>query len=233
MTRTGLILATIILVGCGGASPSAPTPTATSTTSSTSAPDTAIASVQPTIISVSPNVVSTTGTWGTITGSEFQPGVTITIGGAVLSAVNRIDSNTIKFSQSSAHAPGSVDVVVTNPGGRTATLMRGYTYAGAESFDANGEWVAHADGRGEYLTDMRFTIKNNALVSVSCGTVVNDAGALTINNGQFSLSRADGLMIVGTLVSTITAYGQTNLTGCGDGKWWADKLPAAAAQNAP
>ena len=136
------------------------------------------------------------------------------------------DSTTLRFANSGAHAAGSVDVTVANPGGFAATLTRGYTYASADSFDANGEWIAHADSHNDYVTDMRFTIRNNMLISLSCGTPVTTPTTSSVQNGGFSFAGADGLMMSGTLVSTTTSYGQVNAPGCGDGRWWADKAPA-------
>ena len=132
-------------------------------------------------------------------------------------------STMLRFPNSGAHAAGRVDVTVTNPGGMAGTLPRGYTYAAAESFDANGEWIAHADGHNEFLTDMRFTIRNNMLISLSCGTPVTMPTALSAQSGGFSFSGPDGLTMSGMLVSTSTSYGQANAPGCGDGRWWADK----------
>ena len=137
------------------------------------------------------------------------------------------DSTTLRFANSGAHAAGSVDVTVTNPGGLAATLASGYTYSTADSFDANGEWIAHADGHNDYVTDMRFTIRNNMLISLSCGTPVTMPTTLSVQNGGFSFAGADGLTMSGMLVSTTTSYGQVNAPGCGDGRWWADKAPPA------
>jgi hypothetical protein len=136
------------------------------------------------------------------------------------------DSTTIRFSNSGAHAAGQVDVVVTNPGGRAATLASGYTYAAPDSFDANGEWVAHADGHNDYLTDMHFTIRNDTLIAISCGGTaapVTTPIPLTILHGGFSFSGVDGLSMSGMLDSMTTSHGQVNAPGCGDGIWWADK----------
>jgi hypothetical protein len=119
-----------------------------------------------------------------------------------------------------------VDVVVTNPGGRAATLARGYTYAAPDSFDANGEWIAHADGHNEFLTDMRFTIRNNALIGLSCDSMASGMTMpipLALKNGGFSFSGVDGLSMSGLLDSMTTSHGQVNAPGCGDGIWWADK----------
>ena len=128
------------------------------------------------------------------------------------------DSTTIQFANSGAHAAGSVDIIVTNPGGLAATLARGYTYSTGDAFDANGEWIAHTDGHNDYVTDMRFTVKNNTLVSLSCGTPVTMPTTLSMQNGAFSFEGADGLTMSGMLASTTTSYGQVNAPGCGDGR---------------
>jgi hypothetical protein len=233
LTRIGLVTVTLGLAGCGGSqSPSAPS-APTRPTSSAPAPPPASnpvpqpTALQPTITAVSPNVVSTAGTWGTITGTQFQPGATVTIGDVAVRSVFR-DSTTIQFPNSGAHAAGLVDIAVTNPGGGAARLANGYTYAAADSFDPNGDWIAHADGHNDYVTDMRFTIRNGTLVSLSCGTPVTMPTTLSLQNGGFSFAGADGLTMSGVLASTTTSYGQVNAPGCGDGRWWADK--AAPAQ---
>jgi hypothetical protein len=181
--------------------------------------------VQPTIAGISPNVVTTAGTWGTITGAQFQSGATVKIANATIFNVVQ-DSTTIRFANSGAHAAGKVDVVVTNPGGRAATLANGYTYVAPDSFDANGEWTAHADGHNEFLTEMHFTIRNNTLTVLSCDGMaapVTTPIPLSIQNGGFSFSGVDGLSMSGKLHSMTTSDGQVKAPGCGDGIWWADK----------
>jgi hypothetical protein len=61
-------------------------------------------------------------------------------------------------------------------------------YEQPESFDFNGDWVAHAGP--EFETDTRCTIRNDVLVSVSCGTSapVTFAPAPSAKDGQFLLS---------------------------------------------
>jgi len=234
ITKAGIGLAMVMLglAGCGG-SPSAPSaqPAASAAAGLALPPaDKPVAQpsgLEPTIAAVSPHVVSTAGTWGTITGAQFQPGATVTIGSTAVSATFQ-DSTTLRFANSGAHGVGTVDVTVTNPGGRAATLTRSYTYSPADSFDANGEWIAHADSHNDYLTDMRFTISNNMLISLSCGTPVTMPTRVSMQNGSFSFAGADGLTMSGTLASTTTSYGEVNAPGCGDGRWWADK--AAPAQ---
>ena len=224
-TRTGiaLLILSLGLVGCGEhGSPSAPSaPPAPSVQQPSPQPN----PIQPTVAAVAPHKGSTRGgAWATITGADFQPGATVRLGdGAVTAGV--LDSATIVF-WTTAHSAGTVDVVVTNPGGLFATLTGAYTFAPPDSFDFNGEWVAHAGS--EFETEMRFTIRNDTLVSVSCG----GSAALTfspppaVHNGDFSFVGDDGLAISGTLVSPVNAVGTINLpdvTACRAARWWADK----------
>ena len=176
------------LAGCGGTtSPSGP-----SVVPATISPPADAAGLRPTIEAIEPSVVSTAGTWGTITGTHFQPGATLKIGTASVGVVFR-DSTTLQFPNSGAHAPGAVSVTVTNPGAPPVTVVAGYTFAPPESFDMNGEWVAHADAQNDYTIDMRFTIKDNALASLSCGSPVAMPNTVSVPTGRFSFSGADGL----------------------------------------
>ncbi|HEY9462554.1 MAG TPA: IPT/TIG domain-containing protein [Vicinamibacterales bacterium] len=212
------------LVGCGDhSSPSAPSgPSQPSVQQPSPKP----IEIQPNAEAVTPNVSSTVGGgWGTITGTDFQSGVTVKLGDVNVPAWVQ-SSTTVLFWGIPSHAAGTVDVVVTNPGGLFTTLKGAYTFAAPESFDANGEWVAHAGS--EYETDMRFTIRNGTLVSVSCG----ESGTLTlrpppaVRTGDFSFLGDDGLAISGTLVSPMTAAGTINVPdvpACRTAQWWADK----------
>jgi hypothetical protein len=222
LTRFGVLVLALAVTTCGGLPPSPSVPSSLPA-SSVAVPSTPTGP-QPTIGGVSPNVVTTAGTWGTITGSQFEPGATVTIANATVFSTVR-DSTTIQFS-AGEHAAGSVDITVTNPGGYAATLARAYTFTAPDSFDANGEWMAHADGSNHYLTDMRFTIQNHALISLSCGGMaapVNVPIPLAIQNGGFSFSGVGGLSMSGKLDSMTTSEGRVTAPGCGDGIWWADK----------
>ena len=75
----------------------------------------------PVITSISPTQgVSTGGDTVTISGSGFAPGATVTIGG--IPATTNVISTTILKVVTPASPPGSADVVVTDPGGGSATL---------------------------------------------------------------------------------------------------------------
>jgi hypothetical protein len=65
-----------------------------------------------------------------ILGQGFQPGATVTIGGAASNVVV-VDSRTITAT-TPAHAAAAVDVVVTNPDGSSSRLPAGYRYAALE-----------------------------------------------------------------------------------------------------
>jgi hypothetical protein len=146
--------------------------------------------------------------------------------GGVRVAADVEDGATIFFPTSTPHPPGQVDLTVTNPGGLSATLTRGYTYAMPESFDPNGEWIGHADGHNDYLTDMRFSIQGNRLVTLSCGTPVTMPVTISVRDGRFSFTGADGLTMTGNMVAATAAVGQVAAPDCGDGLWRAEKASA-------
>jgi hypothetical protein len=83
----------------------------------------------PAITAVNPNEGSTTGgTAITITGSNFQDGATVAIGGNA-ATVNSVSATSIA-AVTPAGAEGAADVVVSNPDGQTVTLAGGFTYLG-------------------------------------------------------------------------------------------------------
>ncbi len=82
-----------------------------------------------TITAVSPASGKTTGgTVVAITGTNFLNGATVTFGGTAASSVT-FNSSTRLTATAPAHAAGSVAVVVTNPGGQSATRSPGFFYA--------------------------------------------------------------------------------------------------------
>jgi hypothetical protein len=79
------------------------------------------------------------GTSVTINGTGFAAGATVTFGGAA--ATNVVVVSSIKITaKTPAHAPGAVNVTVTNTDSSTGTLVNGYTYV-PRQFDANGDGV--------------------------------------------------------------------------------------------
>ena len=225
--RTGIALLMLShgLVGCADqGSPTAPSATPPPSVQQPSPQPTGI---QPSVTAIAPQVGSTRGgAWATITGVDFQPGAKVRLGDTTVSSWTR-DSTTIAIWETAAHAAGTIDVIVTNPGGLEARLSGGYTYEQPESFDFNGDWVAHAGP--EFETDMRFTIRNNVLVSISCGTSapLAFAPAPSVRNGEFSFLGDDGLAISGTLaISAVANWSTMPLSRCA----WIFRLTAMPAQ---
>jgi hypothetical protein len=131
----------------------------------------------PSVAAVSPGTGSTGGdTTVKITGAGFRAGATVAFGDQQRTAY--AENSTTLHSTTPAHGAGAVDVVVTNPGGLSGRLAAGYTYAPPQSFDFNGTWVGYALAHPEFAAarfavrhedmEVRFTIQNNVLVSISC-----------------------------------------------------------------
>jgi hypothetical protein len=78
------------------------------------------------------------GTPVTIAGTGFQAGATVTIGGVAATNVVVVSSTSIT-AKTGAHAPGAVNVTVTNTDTTTGTLTNGFTYG--QQFDPNGDNV--------------------------------------------------------------------------------------------
>jgi hypothetical protein len=81
----------------------------------------------PTITSLSPNTVLTTGGVTTITGTNFQSGCTVKVGGVAVNALSYGSSTSVKIAVPAGSA-GEADVTLTNPDGQSFTLVGGVTY---------------------------------------------------------------------------------------------------------
>jgi hypothetical protein len=89
---------------------------------------TAAQSVEPTLTRVEPNNdMVTGGATVQIIGENFQDGATVTIGGNAASNVIFASPTELEV-EAPAGVAGSVDVVVTNPDGKSDTLADGFTY---------------------------------------------------------------------------------------------------------
>ncbi|HSC29374.1 MAG TPA: IPT/TIG domain-containing protein [Vicinamibacterales bacterium] len=176
-------------------------------------------------MSISPSIGSTGGaTPVVITGTGFQragyqSGVLVTLGDAVISPLYA-NSTTI-WAEVPAHAPGQVDVVVTNWDGQTGRLSGAYTFALPESFDFNGNWQSD-DHDGP---PVRFTIQNDGLASVGCGTATTRTFSppIPVSNGEFSFSGDDGVAFSGRIVSPSIARGTISMAPCIPMTWYAAK----------
>jgi hypothetical protein len=82
----------------------------------------------PTVIAVSPATGPVSGgALVTITGSGFVQGATVRVDGVAATNVTLVNATTIR-AKIPAHAAGTVNVVVTNIDGQTATKGNGFVY---------------------------------------------------------------------------------------------------------
>jgi hypothetical protein len=124
MGRCALVLLMIApgLAGCGRSSEFAPSST----------PDPA-----PTPAGIAANsIFPESGATGhetavEILGAGFQPGVAVTFGTVAASNVVVVDSTTI-WARAPVSVAGTVDVVVTNRGGQSATFAHAFTFVSVE-----------------------------------------------------------------------------------------------------
>jgi hypothetical protein len=104
-------------LGCGKP-PSGPSPLAVRMTAAAPNPGFAVTAISPT--------EGLTGETVRVAGAEFLKGATLTLDG-VTATVTGVTS-TVITATTPAHAAGTVDVVVTNPGGQSGTMSGGYKY---------------------------------------------------------------------------------------------------------
>ena len=111
-----------------------------------------------------------------------------------------------------SHAPGSVDIVVTNVDGQNAVAIGAYTFAAPESFDVNGNWrgVSFA---GDYDEPFTFTVENGAVVSITCSTsgLVRLSPPAPIIHGEFLFRGEDGVAVSGRILAPNEAKGAVNI----------------------
>jgi hypothetical protein len=157
---------------------------------------------------------------------DIEGGAVVIFGGVRSSRVSHIGTTAI-LATVPAHAAGLVDVVVSNPDGKSGSLANAYTYTSPDSFDSNGEW----EGRSRtdhFELRFRFVIQDSRLTAVSCDSsgTVSFSPAPPVSNGEFTFSR-DGVAIAGRLVSPRDAIGTINLAPCTDSEWSARKLASS------
>jgi hypothetical protein len=199
---------------CGTSSPAGPTGMPAATDGS-QAPAPVVAAIQP-------DTGSTGGSTPVkIIGSGFQPGATVSVDGIQMGAFV-LDSGTIHAS-TPPHGAGKAEVVVTNPDGASGRIANAYTYVPPRMFDFNGDWIGVAGA--EHQRELRFTVRDNVLVSVSCGTsgTVTFSPPPEVHSGEFSILRSDGVGISARIVSASDAVGTINIEPCPSAYWMATR----------
>jgi hypothetical protein len=184
----------------------------------------------PTILSVTPSIGSTGGgAHIKITGAGLLPGTRVALGTTNAAAYFDKYSGAI-FVTAPSHAPGSVDVVVTNVDGQNAVAIGAYTFAAPESFDVNGDWrgVSFA---GDYDQPFTFIVVNGAVVSITCEAsgLVRLSPPAPIIHGEFSFVEENIVAISGRILAPNEAMGAVSvgLAGsvrpCVGAEWHANK----------
>jgi len=176
----------------------------------------------PVVTSISESVGSTGGgATIVLSGTGFMTGANVTFNGVIGHAGMLPTAFLYEGSlyvESPPHVPGLVDLVVTNPDGQSTRVANGYTYVLPETLDYNGEWEG---GTGyDWLAPVRFTIRNNALVNLTCGSasVTFSAPLPVVSGGQFSI-KTDNVVMSGRIITATSATGTINAAACPSDMW--------------
>ncbi len=135
----------------------------------------------PAITSLAPSSGPTAGgTTVTITGSDFQSGASVTIGGSAATSVS-VSGSTQIVCTTPAGTAGAASVVVTNPDLQSATLTGGYTYVAPLSLTSvSPSVVSTLGGTPITLTGTGFLAGATVLVGSSLATSVVVVSQTTI-----------------------------------------------------
>ena len=173
-----------------------------------------VPSPTPTVSGVSPNTGPTAGgTSVTITGTNFQTGATVRVGGVAATSVN-VASGTQITAVTPAHAAGAVDVVVTNPDTQAATLTNSFTYVAPPPPPPGTEVVLYAA---------------EATVKVGNWQVISDAtaaGGARLHNNDFGAAKRSTALANPTDYFEMTFNAQANtpyhlwIRGKGQADFW-------------
>jgi acid phosphatase len=150
----------------------------------------------PAISSLSPTSGPTGGgTTVTISGTGFAVGATVSFGGTAATNVNVVGSTTIT-AVTPAHASGAVNVVVTNPGGQSATSTNGFNYAGAAAptvSAVNPTSGPTAGGTSITITGTGFASGASVTVggTAATGVIVNNSTTITANTPAHAAGTVD------------------------------------------
>lgn len=151
----------------------------------------------PTVTGIAPNIGPVTGgTSVSITGTDFQAGANVSLGGVAATGVSVVSSTSI-MAITGAHAAGLVDVLVTNPDGQSGTLVNGFTYQPVSTGSADLS-VSKTDSPdpatvGEGLT---YTVTAaNAGPDAASGVILTDTLPSTVSFSSASVSQGTSSLV--------------------------------------
>jgi IPT/TIG domain-containing protein len=204
-----VIALTCALAGCSQSSGMPPSPTVIPPPSGAA----------PVVTDVLPSVGSAAGgTSLTIVGTGFRPEMVAMLDG--IKIMGRFDSRDTSFTtfytETPAHAVGTVDLVVSNPDGQSHRVAGGYTYAPPDSFDPNGSWGGYSLNGTD--TWVEFVIRDKRIVSASCWydtpVELTFAELPSVEGGEFSVVADAGATISGRIVSGSEMAGTISVPSC-------------------
>ena len=160
----------------------------------------------------------------------MRPGVRVAFGATTVAAFFGPTTERISVT-TPRHAPGTVDVVVTNVDGQKAVAIGAYTFAAPASFAVDGHWrgVTFA---GESDEPFALTVENGAVVSITCASsgLLRLSPPAPIVNGEFLFRGEDGVTISGRILAPNEAAGAVNVDPaanvrrpCVDAGWHANR----------
>ena len=125
----------------------------------------------------------------TVTGTGFQTGATVTIGGTAAPAVSYVSATQITFT-TPAKAAGDYDIVITNTDTGSATFINGISYNGIPT------WTTAAGSLGTFDSD-------TTISTITLQATEPDAGTITfsITNGALPT----GLSLTGANIDGTTS----------------------------
>jgi hypothetical protein len=176
---------------------------------------------KPTIVSISPD-----------TGSIYGGGVVTVVGEIDRSAAAMLGGVAVELGWSPTdatkhllitppHRAGPVDIVVTNPGGGSQTVVGGYNYVEPGSYALDGEWAGFTvDGSDTWV---EFTVRDQLLTSVRCIDPFDNRLAIDLSqpfvNGKVDVVGDAGRFAAWAVSSTETA-GTIDMKPCSGGLRW-------------
>ncbi|MEJ2557552.1 MAG: hypothetical protein P8186_15260 [Anaerolineae bacterium] len=239
-TPTSTILPTVTAVGTATGTPTAispPTPTATATSPSTSTPTATSTPVpptpiptdtpeptstpavpRPTVEAIAPNTQVNTATVAvTITGQNFQPGCSASLGSVSLIGVSCPSTTTVTASVPAGIIAGYYDLTVTNPGGQPGSLTPAYTATnpvpGVATITLN-TWFTTTNRVVTITGDnFRNTGAPGNLRGALDGTPLTGVTYVSPTTLTATVPSSSALMSVGVYTLTVTNPGPTDPTG--------------------
>ena len=124
----------------------------------------------------------------TVTGTDFETGATVTIGGTAAPAVSYVSATQITFT-TPAKAAGDYDIVVTNTDTGSATYINGISYNGIPT------WTTAAGSLGTFAS-------NTTISTITLQATEPDAGTITFNITNGALPT--GLSLTGANIDGTT-----------------------------